>query len=180
MTGVFDSSNDLGGEVEVGDVLRGSYSFESTSPPQVPGSGSYPNAIIDFSANIDSVQFQGPAGPIRSIDVINDFFLGGFDHYTVQVDVIRGTQPLLFGMGLRDPSGSFFASDVLPTEPPSLELMDEEASGFTIGGSAEALRIEGRITSITAIPDPSTFLLLGMSGLFLLARKQVARHGDMI
>jgi hypothetical protein len=176
--------------VSPGDLIIGSYTFESTTP--------------DGAASATEGSYTAPPGPPYGLSVTvggnlfstNDFLNVGVanfgplgDFYTVLAcspDV--SCADLEMEIALQDLDGTAFSSDALPLTPPALGLFEiRNFHVFALLGGSE-LQIEGTIETLTCpacvptvIPEPSTVVLLA-SGLVLLgcstrrARKTLRRE----
>jgi hypothetical protein len=180
-------SGGLGGAFSVGDLLSGSYTFESTTAPRVgsDANGAVYDAVTDvvFSIGSYSAATAGPA-PNGEIQIDNDPPTPFVDRYALVSRVTDGLvgapangQPLIaFGFRLDDTSNTVFSTAL--TLPSGLELSDFTSSGFFAFFGTEL--VEGTLTSITVeppsagVPEPTT-LGLTLLGFAVLARRRLRR-----
>ena len=187
-TGVVTSvAPGLAGSFAVGDLLAGSYTFESTTSPR-PGAdvnGAVYDAVTDVSFTIGSYAAAtvGPA-PNGEIQVENDPVTPGFfDRYALVSRVSDGLvgppaslQPLVFfGFRLDDTTNAAFSTAL--TLPTALDLSDfTSATFFALFGIGDT--VDGTLTSITVagaatpVPEPATLGLLAL-GLGAAARRRL-------
>jgi hypothetical protein len=185
-TGVVDSvSAGLAGSFASGDLLSGSYTFESTTAPRAGSDshGAVYDAVTDVSFALGSYS-AATAGlaPNGEIQVDNDPLVAGFfDRYALVTRVTDGLtgppvsgQPLIaFGFRLDDTTNTAFA-DAL-TLPTALSLSDFTSSAFFVFFGTEL--VSGTLTSISkpaGIPEPATLGLTAL-GLAVVARRRFRR-----
>ena len=145
--------DDLYGDIVGGSPVQISYTFDSAALDQIPGdpsSASYLSAGPPFlmTFTFPSHVFAG-ADSIR-IGILNSFV----DQYTVLAFGSGGSDTLeLF---LQDNSGTVFSSDSLLQTAPSLAsfaLKDFHLRILAAGGETQ---VDGQITSVSEVPEPST------------------------
>ena len=78
-----------------------------------------------------------------------------------------------FGLELTDSTGTVFATDDLPV---SLNIDDFDSAFFRMAGdeiaTSDYFRIEGQITNIQYIPEPTSFVLLALGGVALRIKRR--------
>jgi len=169
---VEDDDNYLEGQINPGSLITGFYIYESTTPdssPTDPVQGNYwhyypPAGLFltvggfDFMTDPCDVEFNvfirnnNPNDDIYGVDSLNNLPLS------------NGTIVDAIYWSLKDHTASVFSSDALPTTAPSLDQWDENLLRLR---TDRIFLIDAHVTS--AIPEPTTFVLFGLSG-FLLAR----------
>jgi hypothetical protein len=180
-----------------GTPIRGFYTFESTTPDLVPGTG--PNASVGrYVFNALTIQFLGNtyttgAVATKFINVTNSVTIDSYsvDHIAVgstpslSGPPVNGLAPFAFQFNISGTGGNnLFDSDALPLEPPSLASpfgLSRPFSFAFVGGinngvcGSSLCRANGEITSLTAVPLPGALLLFG-SGLLGLMGISVGRR----
>lgn len=116
-------------------------------------------SVTDFSIRV----FDG-VGVADAFDVTNSSPLsaGGFSFFH-------------FRLLLQDVAGTMLSDDALSTSPPDLDMTStqilqlwEDDGGFASG---QEWRLQAEITSLSAVPEPSSLVLLGVGGLGLFVRR---------
>lgn len=173
---VQDYGNYLEGQISPGDIITGFYTYESTTPdssPLDPVVGHYyhysPPAGVLLA--VSGFEFRtDPASVVFEMLIINDnpsghdiYAFGSFNNLPLS----NGASVDRISWQLNDPSGSVFSSDALPTTAPVLEDW-QSIYGLILDGQRGGYIINAHVTS--AIPEPSTILLLGLGGLVLRKR----------
>ena len=133
--------NPLSGTFSLGDNFTVEFTFESLTPDSnpSPNRGDYFNAITALSVTV------GPYSATATGDGIITIFnnLGGEDQYRIDLtDPMAGPSVNGFDLStqtallqLRDPTGTAFTTDALPTSPPN-------PADFVSGGTFLALQFE--------------------------------------
>jgi hypothetical protein len=177
----------LSGSFTAGDLLSGSYTFESTTAPR-PGAdvnGAVYDAVTDvsFALGSYSAATAGPApnGEIQvENDPINPLF---FDRYALVSRATDGLvglpvngQPLTtFGFRLDDTTNTAFSTAL--TLPTSLALSDFTSSAFFVFFGTEL--VNGTLTSLSVgaaspVPEPATVGLTAL-GLAIVGLRRFRR-----
>ena len=169
---------DLTGTFSSGQLVSGSYTFESTAPDVDPGSaifGTYEN-VSSYSFSIAAASYSGSASPgtgTQSARITAGNGESGSDTYRVvafePVETVSGADvgglslisAILF---MSDPTETAFSDDSLPLTPPSLGdfAVGEFILGFSDGQTNADL--VSTLTSLrirpTGVPEPGAFALL--------------------
>jgi len=174
---VSDEGNYLEGNIEVGDIITGWYSYDSSTPDSNPSVyiGMYEHYSSPYgismstggfvfqtdSANVDFLVSVGNAGGPYSMD---NYLITSRNNLCLS----NGAPVDRISWQLDDPTGNALSSDELPAGPPVLDdwllaplLIHGPSRGASFGISAHV---------ISAIPEPATIVLLCMGGLFLRKR----------
>ena len=173
--GVDDPDGYLEGQINPGDIITGSYTYESTTPdssPLDPVQGNYWHYATPagISLSVGGFNFQTDPGSIQFCVAVRNNNSSGHDIYWVHSDnnssLSNGTPVDYIYWSLKDHAGVVFSSDLLPINPPELQLWDDNV--LRLQGDRTFL-IDAHVTS--AVPDPVTFLLLAIGGLALVRKK---------
>jgi len=161
----------LASEFSVSESVVGSYTFESTTPDSDPDptQGIYDNAVTAFTATFggDYTVTQGSDNDISVLDG-----LPGNDAYSVflanpTAPTVAGLNVVALFLGLIDTDSTVFTSDALPLLPPSFSEFEDFTSGTIFLDDPNNRSVNFQLTSLTIIPEPSTFVLatLGLLGM---------------
>ena len=171
---VEDRDGYLGGKIKPGDIITGTYTYDSSTPdssPSDPIQGNYwhyaPPAGI--SLTVGGFDFRTDPSSVEFCILIRNNNMSGYDIYGIDsrnnVPLSNGTLVGYILWQLNDPTAGALASDGLPTTPPSLEQW--QANVFRLGAD-RAYLVDAHVTS--AIPEPATVMLLTLGGLLLRFR----------
>ncbi len=171
---VRDEYNYLEGQISPGDIITGTYTYESTTPDSSASQsiGRYEHCIspagmflniggidgFDFRTNPEDVDFL--------IEITNDYppnddyFL--LSHYNLPLS--NGIQVGSISWWLYDPTGNALSSTNLPTTAP---VIDHWQSNHLQLQTDRTFTINGHVTSAVIIPEPGTVCLLLLGTLLL-------------
>ena len=175
---VEDRGNYLEGKIKPGDIITGSYTYDSSTPDQdwlwgsesdVVGRYHYFNQPYGISLTVDEFVFQtNPDSVNFLVSIVNDNQSGN-DVYAVgsssNLPLSNSTVVDSISWTLKDHTGSVFSSDALPTTAPVLVDWQENILRF---GSDRRYGIFAHVTS--AVPEPATIILMCMGGLLISRR----------
>jgi len=168
----------LEGNVNVGDTITGSYTYDSTtldsSPSETVGSYEHFNSPYGISLSVGGFVFEtNPDNVYFLVQILNDHL--GEDGYLLRsynnLPLSNGVWVDHISWHLVDYSATALSSDELPTAPPVLE--DWAYSPAQLGlefGSKGGSGIYGEVTSVDIVPEPGTVFLLGLGSLALIRR----------
>ena len=172
---VYDISGLLEGNVNVGDTITGSYTYDSSTPDSNPletiGSYEHFNAPYGVTLSVGGFVFQtDPDNVDFLVTILNDN--NGSDDYTFgsynNLPLSNGVGVSFISWALDDYTATALSSDALPTTPPVLEDW-ESIAGITITyGPKGSSMIRAHVTS--AVPEPGTVFLLGLGSLVLIRK----------
>ncbi len=173
---VNDRLNLLEGRINVGDIITGSYTYESTTPDSnpLPFVGDYwqSDPASGISLNAGGFEFKTDPADIKFLVEIGDNSQSGDDYYISSYnnvpfrDVVAVNQ---ISWHLGDPTGTALSSIALPTTAPVLDDWDSNYLYINGGPRGGDFIITGHVTS--AVPEPATLLLFSLVALFLRKRK---------
>jgi hypothetical protein len=186
ITYIEDDDGLLKGQLSVGDLITGSYTYDSDTPDSHPGEGvgEYWHDSPPFGIRLGAGGFAFQTDPDNIeflISVVNDNV--GADSYLLRSDrnlpLYDGVFVVDIEWQLNDYSGAALSSDALPLEPPVLEDWPDTWYGLGISGSTGDPRgpqyfMRSTVTSVWLVPEPGTALLFGLGGLALLRKRRSA------
>jgi len=174
---VYDYGNYLEGQINPGDIITGSYIYESSTQDSNPLStlGMYEHYAppCGIFLSVGGFDFEtDPAKVYFLVSISNNFASGGVqDGYHLisynNLPLSNGTPVYRIDWQLNDPTATALSSDALPTIPPVLDDWPPGV-GLYMSGVKDAFHIHAHVT--TAIPEPASILLLALGGLFLRKR----------
>jgi hypothetical protein len=148
-------------------AMSGSITVNTTDNTSGGLNGSY--TIEGFQVTIGS--YNATFGPAGVVNIRNGSGGGaGVDRFEVIVNsptgnIVNFLAPRLFDIGLRGP-GSTFSSDALPTTVPSLSSFNNQNQfRFLFGPAGQGTgqrTVSGFLTSLTAVPLPTSVILFGL------------------
>ena len=167
--------NYLGFEIAPGTTASGTFTFESTTPPNTNGNPAiYTNAVTAVSVELSGVGTATSTGPgtiiVGDPETIVGSDPGTADFYEVNnvpisgfsVSGVFGAWNVIgFFLTLEDRSDTALSSDALPVSPPnpasysdlhSISLNFESSQGSTAAPDLV-------VTSLTLVPEPSMVVL---------------------
>jgi hypothetical protein len=191
VTEVDDTGGLLEGQINVGDLIPGSYKYDSDTP-DMDWHGAYPppavgdywhwSAPYGIRLNAGGFVFQTDPDDVRfAIEILNDHPGDGYNlmsennlpiYEDVSVSIIRWQ--------LDDYSGTALSSHALPTTAPVLADWADTWFGLMITGGTIPPRTPGgssylirsSVTSVWLVPEPGTALLLAFGGLAVLRKRR--------
>jgi hypothetical protein len=154
--------------LNAGQTLSGSFQFNDAILDS-NGSGTigrYNNAITALTVNLGPFSgFLGTATPGNNnfIRILNN---PSADAYEVRAPLdstssVGSFDPVFFRITLKDPSGTVFINDHLPTVPPSLSSFATDRFRIVFEDGSGVARVLGSLTSLTAVPLPAAVILFG-------------------
>jgi len=171
--------DEFDGQLQIGDIITGSYKYESTTPDSnpLPTVGDYEHYSSPYGISLTAGGFVFQTDPDNVnflVEVVNNHYASPTeDNYGI---ISYNNLPLSNGVPiagiewhLSDTSGTALSSDALPTTPPVLD--DWSYSwGMLIhtGPHTGHVAIEADVTSVELVPEPTTLVLLGLGSLAVL------------
>ena len=165
---VLDEGNYLEGNIEVGDIITGWYVYDS-SATHLPGEryqfDSPPFGIFlsggGFAFHTDPSNVYFEMGIGNDLPGGDTYFFISFNNLSLS----NGSPLDYISWQLDDPTGNALSSDALPMIAP---ILDDWETNVLVFGADRKYGISAHVTS--AIPEPSTIILLSLAGLILRKR----------
>ena len=169
--GINDEYSNLENQIHAGDIITGTYTFDTT----ISGLSyyNYYASPAGISLDVGSVHFQTDPANVRiTFGVDNNRF--GEDWYTIyshnNLSLPNGVPVTDIVFELNDPSGTALSSDAFPLTVPDLSKWSSSLKIEIARGGTRT--IMGTITSATLIPEPCSILLLLAGGFVFRIQKQ--------
>ncbi len=166
---IFDVNGSLSDIIDIGDIITGSYTYDSIATDSDPRSDvgiyNYDTMPYGITLNINDYVFQTDPDDVDfGVSVLYDYVMGG---YSIMSSNNITTAPVgdysikwsLIGQGVS-------TSTDIPLVPPNLSFGDYNV--LTIEGDSMPPLLGARVTSVEVVPEPATILLL-ISGLLCFA-----------
>ena len=163
------------GGVSIDDTFSGTYVFDSNVADSPLGFYDFTGPSVGLTSQIGSTLVVLPDFRIR---ISNDAGGPPADVYTVSGNTGSGQNDVFFDFTVRDASASVFGDHELP---PSLSIANFDFSIGTVRLNQPTTLnplAQFEITSISYVPEPTSFLLLGSSLLALAATARRSRAGQ--
>ncbi len=171
---VEDNGNYLDGQINPGDIITGTYTYDSDTPdssPLNPVQGNYwhyaPPGGVSF--NVGGFNFATDSSNVVFRVFIRNDNQSGDDIYGIEsqnnLPLYNGTLVDYIWWQLNDHTASALSSDALPTTAP---ILGQWQANHLRLETLRDYRIDAHVTS--AIPEPATVLLVGLGGLILATR----------
>jgi len=171
---VDDDLSVLEGKINVGDIITGWYTYDTSTPDTNPlpyvGDYEHHTPPSGISLSVGGFEFKtDPANIDFLVEIINDSTSGGLhDSYVLisysNLSLSNGASVDTIAWFLRDASATALSSTELSTTAP---VLDQWQANVLSIESDRAFGIRGHVTS--AIPEPTAILLLTVGA--LLVRK---------
>lgn len=176
VTYVDDLYDLLGGKIAVGDIITGSYNYDSDTPDTNPSVtvGDYQHYDPPYGINLSTgtLAFQTDPDYVDFLsEILNDhtgidgYLLRSYNNLPLPGDI--EVEHISWQLG--DYSMNALSSTALPTSPPVLEDWEDNYLLMSFGYKGSSM-IGTTVTS--AIPEPATVLLLTLGGLALTKRRR--------
>jgi len=175
---VRDEANYLDGQINVGDIITGTYTYDSDTTDSNPLStlGRYEHYAppCGISLSVGGFDFETDTTNVDFLVAIaNNYASGGIqDGYLLisynNLPLSNGTLVDLISWQLDDPTATALSSDALPTTPPVLDDWQSIVGLRLQGERMESYLIDAHVTS--AVPEPTSVLLFAL-GILLLRKR---------
>jgi len=175
--GVHDPDNHLEGLVNIGDLISGTYTYDtgtldSSSSVNV-GRYEHYSYPCGFSLSVVGLHFMTDPGNTNFvIRILDDYLYDDFYWLTSynNLPLSNGTSVNNIEWVLGDPSETAVSSIELPVTAPVLDAWEVNYLNIEGPGTRDNILFQAHVTSAVVIPEPSTILLLGF-GAIALVRK---------
>jgi hypothetical protein len=173
-----DDGGYLEGKIDVGSIITGSYTYESTTPDSKPETwgGDYwhyssPAGVFlsvggfEFKTDLENVAFCVSVRDNTPDDV---YAIGSSNNSLLS----NGVSVESIWWQLNDHTHTAFSSDALPVTEPVLRQW--QANVLDIEGEQGGYHLMAEVTSVEIIPEPVTFLLFvtGFTGIRLINNRK--------
>ena len=186
---ITDAGGLLQGILQTGDILQGSYTYNSATPDKYPASdtdGDYIHRDAAYGITLNGGNgaiFQSDSSNLNfQIQIRDNDQAKPGDRYVAwsqhNLSLYDGVEVNTIWCEFLAASYDVLDSDALPDYPPNLDNWSESfifINGRTIdadGKIVDYFEITAQITSVTLIPEPATLILLGLGG--MLIRKRIS------
>lgn len=175
--------------IDTTKTLRGSYTFESTTPDLLPSNSTFGRyAITSLSYSLGGLTFSATSAPGSSnVITISNQIDPNFDRYDVAIGAtlsgpnVNGHTNDQFYFQFE--KVGLFSADTLPSAPPSISSTSQNMwyARFTPGGQL----VRGQITSLTLTPVPlpgaGMLFATGLTlAIYIIRRKKSAQQENVI
>lgn len=177
---VHDESDVFGGQINIGDIITGTYIYDSGTPYTiVPEYGHWyrhTESPYGMFLSAEGFLFETDSENVNFTIGVKDDYSGPFNtHYDEfiatsynNLSLDGGVSVSLIEWNLSDSSAQALSNMNLPLIAPLLS--DWDFNCLSISGAGNIFNIESHVTSAILIPEPCTILLFGLG--VLLARKR--------
>ncbi len=174
--GVHDPDNYLEGLVNIGDLITGTYTYDTDTADSSPLANvgryehyAYPCGI---SLSVGGLDFgTDPAVPYVLVEVGNDIYV---DDYLMRshnnLPLSNGTSVNNISWSLQDTSATAITNIELPRTAPVLSDWQVNYLNIEGPGRRDNILFQGHVTSAVVIPEPATILLLGFGAIALIRK----------
>ncbi|MHC4333594.1 MAG: PEP-CTERM sorting domain-containing protein [Planctomycetota bacterium] len=175
---VEDLGSYLEGRINPGDIITGTYTYDSTTPDTNPSAyvGDYEHRAAPAGISLTVGGFNFASDPTNVYFLLSVCNAGGpyqQDNYLLlsynNLPLSNGSVVDHISWQLDDPTASALSSDGLPIGPPILDQW-QSIVGLRLDGERAGYIVHAYVTS--AIPEPTTILLLAVGGLVLVRRQK--------
>lgn len=171
---VEDNGNYLEGQINPGDIITGTYTYDSTALDQssddIYGLYHFYDPPAGIFLTVGGFDFATASDVDCYVDIINNGPSFGHDSFRVSsqcnLPLSNGAMMVEWiGWQLNDNTGSALSSDALPTTAP---ILDQWQDNLLLLETPTAFEIRAHVTS--AVPEPATIVLFAVGALLLTKR----------
>ncbi len=170
------------GKIKIGDIITGSYTYDSETPDSNPFNslGEYWHFSPPYGVSLSAGGFVFETDPDNVsflVGISNNHLFTTKDSYWFvsynNLPLSNGVSIYAFSWQLEDYTGTAVSDVALLTTPPVLEDWGGNYLSLAFGDRGDST-LQARVTNV--IPEPATFLLLALGSLFLAGRRQYNRR----
>ena len=189
VTSLDDRDGLLGGQISIGDIITGSYTYDTstrdTNPASSVGDYQYWSAPYGISLSLNGIVFATDPGNVNFlIELLDDHT--GMDAYALRsynnLSLSNGVWVDHISWVLVDYSRAALSSTKLSAEPPVLDNWPYDWGLRIHFGYKGGSLIQTKIDSVTVVPEPGALSLLALGALALFKRArqyQAERSGHL-
>ncbi len=169
---------------KIGDIITGRYTYNTDTPdlfPSNPRSGVYWHYSEPYGISLRAGDFvfQTDPGNVQFLIGIYNRDIDGDNYLSASyrnLPLSNGILVNTISWQLDDLSGQALCDDMLPTSAPVLEDWQSIYGLVVTFGDKGGFGFRATVTTAYLIPEPATFSLLMLGGIFFLRKGQIIKY----